>query len=67
VPANCDRGLYFLILLGSTPSIQPAYAVSLNPQECGGQVAFPPVEYSTWIAPRTNWIYAVRLPPSISH
>jgi hypothetical protein len=67
VPAYCDKDLYFLILLGQVPSIQPAYAVSLNPQECGGQVAFPPVKYSTWIAPRTNWIYAVRLPPSISH
>jgi hypothetical protein len=65
VPANCDKGLYFLILLGRTPSIRPAYAVSPNPQECGGQIAFPPVEYSTWIAPRTNWMYAVRLPPTI--
>lgn len=67
VPANCDKGLYFLILLGMTPSIQPKYAVSLNPQECGGQVALPPVEYSTWIAPRSNAVYAVRLPQSISH
>jgi 4-amino-4-deoxy-L-arabinose transferase-like glycosyltransferase len=66
VPAHCDKGLYFLILLGITPSIQPAYAVSPNPQECGGQIAFPPVEFSTWIAPRTNSIYAVRLPNSIS-
>jgi len=66
VPANCDQGLYFLILLGMTPSIQPAYAVSPNPNECGGQIALPPVEYGTWIAPRTNWMYAVRLPPSIS-
>jgi hypothetical protein len=66
VPANCDKVPYFLILLGMTPSIQPAYAVSLNPQECGGQIAFPPVKFSTWIAPRTNWMYAVRLPPSIS-
>ena len=66
VPANCDQGLYFLILLGMTPSIQPAYAVSPNPNECGGQIALPPVEYGTWIAPRTNWMYAVRLPSSIS-
>ena len=66
VPANCDQGLYFLILLGMTPSIQPAYAVSPNPNECGGQIALPPVEYGTWIAPRTNWMYAVQLPPSIS-
>jgi hypothetical protein len=66
VPANCDKNLYFLILLGRTPSIRPAYAVSPNPQECGGQIAFPPVEYGTWIAPRTNWMYAVRLPTSIA-
>jgi hypothetical protein len=67
VPANCDKDLYFLILLGYVPSIQPAYAVSLNPNECGGQVAFSPVMYRTWVAPRTNWIYAVRLPRSIAH
>jgi hypothetical protein len=66
VPANCDRNLYFLILLGITPSIHPAYAVSPNPKECGGQIAFPPIEFSTWIAPRTNRMYAVRLPPAIS-
>ncbi len=66
VPASCDNVLYFLILLGMTPSIQPAYAVSPNPKECGGQIAFPPVKFNTWIAPRTNWMYAVRLPPSIS-
>lgn len=66
VPANCDKVLYSLILLGLTPSIQPAYAVSPNPKECDGQIAFAPVKYSTWIAPRTNWMYAVRLPQSIS-
>jgi hypothetical protein len=66
VPANCDTNLYFLLLLGLTPSIQPAYAVSPNPKECGGQIAFPPTEFRTWIAPRSNWMYAVRLPPTIS-
>jgi hypothetical protein len=67
VPANCDKGLYFLILLGMTPSIQPAYAVSSNPSECGGQAAFPPVVYRAWIPPRTNAIYAVRLPRPVAH
>jgi hypothetical protein len=66
VPANCDKGLYFLLFLGMTPSIQPAYAVSPNPKECGGQIAYPPVKFRTWIPPRSNWMYAVRLPPSIS-
>lgn len=66
VPANCDKGLYFLLLLGMTPAIQPAYAVSPNPKECGGEIAYPPVKFGTWLAPRTNWMYAVRLPSSIS-
>jgi hypothetical protein len=49
--------------LDEVPAIQPAYLVSSDPGDCGGQVAFPPVAYSTWIAPRTNWIYALKLPP----
>jgi len=49
--------------LGEVPAIKPAFVVSSNPGDCGGQDAFLPVMYSTWIAPRTNWIYALRLPP----
>ena len=49
--------------LNWVPVIKPDYVVSSTPADCGGQVAFPPVMYSTWIAPRTNWIYALRLPP----
>jgi hypothetical protein len=45
------------------PAILPAYVVSIDPGDCGGQVAFPPVAYQTWIAPHTNWIYALKLPP----
>jgi riboflavin transporter FmnP len=48
--------------LGEVPAIEPAYVVSSNPGDCGGQDAFPPVMYSTWIAPRINWIYALKLP-----
>jgi len=48
--------------LGWAPAIKPAYVVSSNPGDCGGQVAFPPVAYHTWIAPHTNWIYAIKLP-----
>ena len=49
--------------LDEVPAIKPAYVVTSNPGDCGGQVAFPPVMYSTWIAPRTNWIYDLKLPP----
>ena len=62
LPANCTQG--FFGALEGMPALQPAYAVSPDPQECGGQVAYPPVTYRTWIAPRVNTIYAVRLPPS---
>ncbi|MGB7267690.1 MAG: glycosyltransferase family 39 protein [Terracidiphilus sp.] len=44
-----------------TPDFNPQYVITLNPRECGGQAAFPPVMYRTWIAPHTNWIYFVRL------
>ena len=62
VPADCNKNLFTGILLGGFPDLQPAYALSLNPRECGGQIAYPPVIYRTWIAPRVNTIYAVRLP-----
>jgi hypothetical protein len=45
-----------------SPAIQPVYAVVLDPTQCGGQGAFPPVTYTTWFAPHLNLIYAVRLP-----
>jgi hypothetical protein len=61
-PANCTP--WFFGSLQAMPALEPAYAVSLNPQECGGQAAYPPVTYRTWIAPRVNTIYTVRLPPS---
>jgi hypothetical protein len=60
--SNCSADL----ILSWVPQIKPAYFVSSNPGECGGQVAFPPVSYSTWIAPCTNWIYASKLPPDSS-
>jgi len=53
-------------VLDMVPAINPAYVVSSDPGDCGGQVAFPPVAYRTWIAPHTNWIYAVKLPPDFS-
>ena len=65
LPANCTQ--WFYGALEAMPALEPAYAVSSDPQECGGQVAYPPVTYRTWIAPRINSIYAVRLPPSFPH
>ncbi len=62
LPANCTP--WFFGSLDEMPAIKPAYAVSSDPRECGGQLAYPPAEYRTWIAPRVNSIYAVRLPPS---
>jgi hypothetical protein len=65
LPANCTPS--FFGSLEAMPALHPVYAVSSDPQECGGQVAYPPVTYRTWIAPRVNSIYAVRLPPSFPH
>jgi hypothetical protein len=67
VPASCEKKLFNGILLGGYPDIQPAYAVSTNPRECGGQVAYSPVTYRTWISPHENTIYALRLPPSFPY
>ncbi len=64
-PENCTQ--WFFGSLDEMPVLKPAFAVSSNPQECGGQVAYPPVTYRTWIAPRVNMIYAVRLPASFPH
>jgi len=65
LPANCTQS--FFGGLDVMPALEPSYAVSSKPQECGGQVAYPPVTYRTWIAPRVNTIYAVRLPASFPH
>jgi hypothetical protein len=65
LPANCTQ--WFFGSLQAMAALHPVYAVSLDPQECGGQVAYAPVTYRTWIAPHINTIYAVRLPPSFPH
>lgn len=59
-PPSCDPTLVRILELAS--AIKPVYTVSLNPRECGGQIAFPPVTYHTWIAPQDNAIYIDRLP-----
>ena len=45
-PATCPSVLFRSLSL-NMPAIKPAYVVSINPGECGGQAAFPPVMYST--------------------
>lgn len=61
-PVSCNPDL--VQFLKNAPAIRPTYAVSLNPGECGGQVALPPVVYHTWLAPQKNAVYVVRLPRS---
>jgi hypothetical protein len=71
-PGDCNHGsLNYLDeatvdSLGSTPAINPVYAIFLEPGKCGGQVAFPPVVYRTWISPHVNSVYTIRMPPSDS-
>ncbi len=67
-PPSADfMDVWSVKFLWLTPVIKPVYATFLEPGVCGGQVAFPPVMYRTWIAPHTNWIYPVRLPPFLPH
>lgn len=49
-------------ILPWVPALKPAYRLSLDRSECGGQLAFPPTMYRTWVGPHTNWIYTIRLP-----
>ena len=65
-PSNAETDTWSVGFLYMTPVIKPVYATFLDRGACGGQVAFPPVMYRNWIGPHTNWIYPVRLPPSIS-
>jgi hypothetical protein len=65
-PSSKFMDVWSLGFLDRTPVIQPVYATFLDQGACGGQVAFPPRMYRTWIAPHTNWIYPVRLPPAFS-
>jgi hypothetical protein len=65
LPASCDD--WSARFLTSASAIHPVYAISVNPTECGGRVAFPLIAYRTWVAPHINSIYAVRLPASLPH
>lgn len=71
IPDNCNTlsssEAWSVTFLKETPAIEPVYGIFLNPDECGGQVAFPPVAYRTWIGPHFNSIYIVRLPTPFLH
>jgi hypothetical protein len=71
LPAGFSQGLssdfqaaWSVNFLDMAPALKPVYAVSVDPEMCGGQAAFPPAIYRTWVAPHVNSIYVVRLPPS---
>jgi hypothetical protein len=64
LPDNCETtGSDYLDWV---PAIKPLYAIVLDPTECGGQLALPPVTYTSWIAPRINLVYTVKLPVPLS-
>jgi hypothetical protein len=63
-PAPHDTQSSFL---REAPAIKPVFGVSQDLSVCSCPQAFPPVMYRTWVAPHTNWIYDVRLPPTFSH
>jgi hypothetical protein len=56
-PAGCDGNS-----TDRVPAIKPIYALSFDPEQCGGQAGFPPVPYRTWLAPHIARIYIVRFP-----
>ena len=64
LPPSCSKDLFHF--LDWTPAIKPVYANSLNSEECGGQAAFSPVTYRTWLPPHSRSIYIVKLPASLS-
>ena len=66
IPDNCGtlspHEAWSVIFLKEAPAIKPVYGIFLNPEECGGKLAFPPVAYRTWIGPHFNSIYILKLP-----
>ena len=43
----------------NTPGLHPRYALSYDPNGCGGQVGVPAVHYREWFGPREVTIYIV--------
>lgn len=61
---DCDLG--FHNFLSFVPDIKPVYAVSLNPKACDGLAGIQPVQYTSWLPPRTRSIYVIKLPAWLS-
>jgi hypothetical protein len=45
-----------------TPAIQARYRLSYTPIPCFSESEFPPFEFDTWLSPRHQKIYILRLP-----
>jgi hypothetical protein len=45
-----------------TPAIQARYQLSYNPLPCFSESEFPPLEFNTWLSPRHQKIYILKLP-----
>lgn len=56
-PAGCNGDF-----LDHTPAVKPLYALSFDPWRCNGPAGFPPVTYTTWLAPHATSIYIVKYP-----
>ncbi len=55
-PEDCQTYLNFLF-----PAIHSDYALSFDPNLCGGKAPFSPVEYSEWLGPHAVKIYVIRV------
>jgi hypothetical protein len=53
-PEGCKPFLYWLV-----PAIVPGYALSFDPDACGGLSKFSPVTYPEWLIARSVPIYIV--------
>lgn len=53
-PADCQPGFPML-----TPVIVPGYALSYDPNACGGLSRFAPITYREWLPPRYVTVYVV--------
>ena len=58
-------GTCYMTYHDETPSIQPLYGVSFDPNACYGPAPFAPVHYSRWLARDPGTLYVVNYrPPS---
>ena len=55
-PLDCQTYMNYVF-----PAIYSDYALSFNPNLCGGQAQFTPVEYREWLGPHTVKIYVIRV------